>query len=60
MEDQFCALHSHRSLGWSKITGDNLDESGFSGAIISHQSNDLTWFEEERHVVERVDCAEVF
>ncbi|MBB2673442.1 UNVERIFIED_ORG: hypothetical protein GGE64_002143 [Rhizobium etli] len=60
VHDDLPALESHRAFAWPEIAGDHLDQRAFSGAVIAHQADDLAGFERKRHVVDRLDGAEMF
>jgi hypothetical protein len=56
---QIQAFHLHRSMRRSKISGDDLDESGLAGPVVAHQSHDLARLERQRNFVEGMDGAEM-
>ena len=56
VQDKLGAVHPHRAMGRAKISGDDLDQRRLAGAVIAHESDDLTLIEVQRNVVKRVNC----
>lgn len=42
-----------------EIAGDHLDQRRLARAIVAHQADDLAGFDRQRHVVDRLDGAEM-
>jgi hypothetical protein len=59
VQDQFLAIHVHGSMARAEIAGDHLDQCRLAGAVVAHQADHLSWLDRQRHVVDRLDGAEM-
>ena len=59
VQDDLAAVHPHAARGWAEVAGDHLDQGRLAGAVVAHQPDDLAGLERERHVIHRLDGAEV-
>jgi hypothetical protein len=60
VQDQILAVHLHRAMARGKVAGDHLDQRRLAGAVVAHQADHLSGLDRQRHVVDRLDGAEVF
>jgi hypothetical protein len=56
---QILAFHLHRPMRGTKISGDDLDEGGLAGPVVTHQSHHLARLERQRNVGEGMNRAEM-
>src|SRR5262249_4010204 len=52
-------LELHRPGGRQEVAGDHLDQRRLAGAVVAHQPDHFTRLKRQRHVVDRVNRAEV-
>jgi hypothetical protein len=57
---EVAALHPQGAAAGAEISRDDLHQGGLAGAVVAHQADDLTGFEHNRDIVQRVNAAEMF